>query len=134
METLSITSFVLEQYFDKSILNFNFSDDIKIKIWLDIDFSIVKDIFDEYFKEKGWEYREKEKPKFCFTFGEKRLSLKHTISLSNDVSALMCTKLDYVRTNLQSDKKCEGVPLKLALIRENNIHKIAENIVELLEE
>ena len=134
METLSVTSCVLEQYFKKSILHFNFSDDIKIKIYLCIEYSTAKDTFNDFFQETDFEYRG-EQPQCCFTFGEKHLPLKGAISVSNNVSSLMCINLGYVRDNLKnSDEQCEGVPLKMALISKYNIKKIAENIVKLLEE
>ena len=133
METLSVTSCVLEKYFDKSILHFNFNDDIKIKIYLPIDSSIVKETFGDYLKEQNFEYRGKQ-PQYCFTFGGKHLPLKGAISLTNSVSFTACTLLDYIRDYADKSKTHESVPLKYMVMDKYTITKIAEQILELLEE
>ena len=132
METLFVTCCVLEQYFDKSILHFNFSDDIKIKIFLCIEYSTVKEIFDEYFQETDFEYRG-EQPQWCFTFGDKRLSLAGALTLSSDVSATTCQLLDYVRDYAEKEREVR-VNLDSIVLNEYSIKSIAKNIVELLEE
>ena len=132
METISVTSCVLEKYFSKSILHFNFSDDIKIKIFLPVEYSIVKEIFNEYFEEKDFEYKG-EQPQCCFTFGEKRLSLGSATNIASDVSALTCTLLGYVN-DYNEGKECEAVPLSHIKITKYSIDSIAKSIIELLEE
>ena len=131
METLSITCCVLEKYFDKSILHFNFSKDIKIKIFLCIEYTTVKDIFCWYFEEKDFEYREGQE-QCCFSFGEKRFSLAGATNVASDISALTCTLLDYVRDYTDENKEV-AVPLKHIKITKTSINNLAENIVDLLE-
>lgn len=132
METISVTSCVLEKYFSKSILHFNFSDDIKIKIFLSVEYSIVRQIFNEYFKEEDFEYRG-EQPQCCFTFGEKRFTLSGATNLASDVSALTCQLLTYVN-DYNKGKECEAVPLRHIKIGKYSIDSMAKSIVELLEE
>ena len=139
METLSTDCFMIESYYEKTILYFNFDKYQIIKVWLCMEYSTVKEIFNEYFNEVELEGRFKgrdEGEQTCFfTFGEKHLSLKNALHLSNNFNFLMCTKLDYVRDYLKkSDKKCESVPLKCSLINKYDISKLAEHIVNFLEE
>ena len=137
METFTTDCFMIESYFNNTILYVNFDMRHIIKLFICMEYSIVKEIFDEYFKEVESENKPtKEEEQHCFfTFREKRISLEYAIHLSNEFNSLMCTKLDYVRNYLKkSDKKCESVPLKCSLINKYDIRKLAELIVEFLEE
>lgn len=138
METFTTDCFRIESYYKKTILYFNFDEYHIIKVWLCMEYSTVKEIFAEHFKEIEVEGRFKDRDEvdpYCFfTFGKKHLSLKNAIHLSNGFNSLMCTKLDYVRNYLgKSDKKCESVPLEVSLIDEYDINKLAERIIEFLE-
>ena len=51
------------------------------------------------------------------------------------MSKVICQKLEYVKDYIyESNKDYEIVPLEYSLIKEYDIHKIAENIIELLGE
>ena len=137
MEAFATDCFMIEPYFNKTILYFNFDKYHIIKVWLCMEYSTVKEIFNEYFKEVESENKptKEEEPHCFFTFGEKHLSLINAIHLSNGFNSLMCTKLGYVRNYLKkSDEKCEFVPLECSLISNYDIRKLAERIVEFLEE
>ena len=125
--------FILESSFRKSIIKFCFNKNT-VKIFLPIELSIVKDIFNEYFYEYDYNDIGNEK-QYVFRFRENDISLENSIKLSNYVSNVICQKLEYVKDYMyESNKDYEIVPLEYSLIKEYDIHKIAENIIELLGE
>lgn len=130
MENLSVTSFTVDNYCRKSLLCFKFTDIIKIKIYLPLKYSIVKEVFNDYFEEVYCENPEVE-PRCCFTFGKKHLPLFGAVSISNQVSSWSCEMLEDVR---DYDEKRDNFPIHCIGFNEYTIMEIAKRIIELLKE
>ena len=133
MENLFVTSFVLERSHENTLLHFNFNENIKIRIYLSIEYSIVKNIFREYFNENLDTVDYKKGEQQCWFSLKKHLTLRGAINLVNRVSNLTCELLDYVRDYTRED--CEvRVPVKYIVITEKHLSNIAKNIIHSLEE